>query len=89
MKLIERIGDFTYFELTDDEIFLYKYMEKLTYDNGIYIETELKENVLSIKGSNILVHCIVTYFEKLGEDIRYKTWVRKHKLNDICSKLEK
>jgi hypothetical protein len=89
MKPIGKVGNYTYYELTDEEIFLYKHMEKITYEKGIEIETELVENVLSIKGSNILVKCIITYFEKLSEDTEYKNKLRKHKLNSICLKLVK
>lgn len=88
-QLIDRIGNYSYYVLTDYEIFLYKYMETLTYISSIEVETILVNNILSIKGSNILVNSVLIYFEELGKSSEYKIWLRKYKLNDICSKLVK
>ena len=88
MKFINKCENFNYYELTNDEIFLYHYMETLAYENGIQVETDLVGNILSIKGNIILVRCVIRYFEELGKSSKYKTWLRKYKLNDICSKLE-
>ena len=89
MKLIDRIGSYSYYELTDEEVFIYGYMEILKYPNGIEADTKLNENILSIKGNIILVRCVVRYFEELSESSHYKVWLRKYKLNNICLKLVK
>ena len=89
MKFITRIQNLACYKLTEDEILLYKYMEILSYIKGVQVETYLVDDVLSIKGSNVIEKCIVTYFEELSKSSKYKIWLRKHKLNNICLKLVK
>lgn len=89
MKFISRVENVSYYELTNDEIFLYRYMETLTYKEGYKVETDLVDNILIITGGIIIQECVVRYFEELSKSSKYKTWLRRYKLNDICLKLVK
>jgi hypothetical protein len=89
MELINNVDKCSYYELTYGEIFLYRYMETLSYVESIQVETELINNILSVKGGFLIQMSIIRYFDELGESSEYKNWLRKNKLNRICLKLVK
>lgn len=89
MKFISRIENVSYYKLTSDEIFLYRYMETISYEKGMKVETELVDNILIVTAGFIIQELVVKYFEELSKSSKYKTWLRKYKLNEICLKLVK
>jgi hypothetical protein len=89
MEFISRVENNSYYKLTSDEIFLYRYMETLSYGSAFMVETDLVDDILIVTGGIIIQECVVRYFGELSKSLGYQIWLRKYKLNEICLKLVK